>query len=305
VITFSKLGKLGAMGNQLFQYAALFGLAEKNGYEIVIPIPPANISGELKVLGHSENGHPIEKYDYCLNYFSLTAKMVQRETLLDWKKTNSKKSIKRIIQRNKTFITHQYLEPHFHFDMEFFSIKDSTDLEGYFQSEKYFSHCKDKIRAEFSVKKEYQDEAREKLAMFKQKSDILISAHVRRGGHEKPENQKIHKYPPADYYIRAMEFFRSKFQNPRLLIFSDDLNWCKQNIKGKNVHYSEGNSSITDFMMMSRCDHNILTASSFSWWASWLNKNPNKIVIAPAGELFGPEGPEITSDYLSDNVIRI
>ena len=57
--------------------------------------------------------------------------------------------------------------------------------------------------------------------------------------------------------------------------------------------------------MMSLCDHNIITPSSFSWWASWLNINENKVVIAPDGKLFGPEGPKISKDYLPTSVHRI
>ena len=293
------------MGNQLFQYAALFGLADKNGYKMVIPITPNDIKGELKVTGHTKDGHPIEKYDYCLSYFSITAEMVDRHSLVDSKIYKQNSGLKKIYKKSHSQIISQYLEPHFHFDQEFFNIKDFTDIEGYFQSEKYFSHCSDKIRREFSIKKEYQDEAREKLSIYKKDSDVLISAHIRRLGHENPETQNIHKYPTADYYQNALNYFKIRYDNPKMLVFSDDMKWCKQNIVGNEIDYSEENSSIIDFTMMSLCNHNIITPSSFSWWASWLNNNPDKVVIAPSGKLFGPKGPEITSDYLPDYIIRI
>ena len=68
MITNSKLGKLGAMGNQLFQYAAQYGLYKKTGFEMRIPQTPKNVKGELKILGHSKDGHPLEEYDNCIDF---------------------------------------------------------------------------------------------------------------------------------------------------------------------------------------------------------------------------------------------
>ena len=56
---------------------------------------------------------------------------------------------------------------------------------------------------------------------------------------------------------------------------------------------------------MSICDHNIITHSSFSWWAAWLNNNNKKIVIVPGGKLFGPQGPTDTDDYYPDDFTKI
>ena len=81
--------------------------------------------------------------------------------------------------------------------------------------------------------------------------------------------------------------------------------WCKSRFIGKDIVFSKNNSSIIDFTMMSHCDNNIITPSSFSWWASWLNINEKKIVIVPDGDLFGPEGPKISRDYFPNSVRRI
>ena len=94
-----------------------------------------------------------------------------------------------------------------------------------------------------------------------------------------------------------MEYFRTNLSAPIFLFFSDDIDWCKSRFIAKDIYFSENNSSITDFTMMSKCDHNIIVPSSFSWWASWLNKNPKKEVIGPRGKLFGPDGPAIIKDY--------
>ena len=57
--------------------------------------------------------------------------------------------------------------------------------------------------------------------------------------------------------------------------------------------------------MMKSCDHNIIVPSSYSWWASWLNKNDKKIVTMPDGDLFGIDGPKKTNDYLFEGIKRI
>ena len=77
------------MGNQLFQYAALYGLYKKTGFEMRIPKPPKNVKGELKILGHTKDGHPLEEYDNCLDYFSISSKTYNPNQLIISEKTNN------------------------------------------------------------------------------------------------------------------------------------------------------------------------------------------------------------------------
>ena len=73
-------------------------------------------------------------------------------------------------------------------------------------------------------------------------------------------------------------------KNPYFFIFSNDIEWCQENIKLENSYYVDwntGENSYKDMQLMSLCKHNIIPNSTFSWWGAWLNKNPNKIVIAP------------------------
>ena len=103
-----------------------------------------------------------------------------------------------------------------------------------------------------------------------------------------------------------MEFFKNQINNPLFIFFSDDIKWCKSRFRGKDIVFSENNSPIIDFTMMSKSDHNVIIQSAFSWWASWLNKNKNKIVTVPPDcELFGPKGPKETKDYFPSGVTRI
>ena len=302
----SKLGKYGGMGNQLFQYAALYGISNKTGFEMRIPAPPKNLTGNFQVVGHTDEGNPIEKYDYSLDCFGVTSNYLSAKELTSISKVPSQKiggGLFSLLLNKK--IKYNYFETQFHFDPNIFLIKDQTDIEGYFQSEKYFSHCANDIRQEFSIKNKYLTEAQSRLDKYKIDCNTLISAHVRRKGHEVSEYQSVHKYPNEIYYNNAMNYFRSQFMNTKFLFFSDDLVWCKSKFIGDDIYYSENNSSIIDFTMMSLCAHNIITPSSYSWWASWLNSSDDKIVIVPDGDLFGPEGPKITKDYFPNSWQKI
>ncbi len=95
-----------------------------------------------------------------------------------------------------------------------------------------------------------------------------------------PDKGAFHPLLSMDYINKA----RSYFNEAVFLIFSDnnsDIHWCKENITGTHHYYSEGHDDLTDLTLMKYCDHNIISNSTFSWWAAWLNENPYKIIVAP------------------------
>lgn len=143
------------------------------------------------------------------------------------------------------------------------------EIEGYFQDERYFKHAREKILKVFG---------------FNQQTYDLISIHVRRGDYlNHPEKFTI---SPLEYYEEAMLALGGDEQD--FMIFSDDINWCRQQFgRAANIAYFEG-SALDSMDLMSQCKYNIISASSFGWWAAWLNQNPQKIVIAPK-QWWGPE----------------
>jgi len=76
---------------------------------------------------------------------------------------------------------------------------------------------------------------------------------------------------------------------PRFFVFSDDLNWCRRNLKIPCCELvalqTSGEEPVNDIRLMSLCPHNVIANSTFSWWGAWLNANPEKIVVAPSGGL--------------------
>jgi len=172
-------------------------------------------------------------------------------------------------------IKSEYQDPEFKYNK--IPYTNGMNLNGYFQSEKYFKHCEKEIRETFTLKEEYENNIREKW------NDILktntVSIHVRRGDYLK--NQSFHPCPPLKYFEKSIEYVENISKIDSILIFSDDIQWCKENFIGNRYIFVENQNEIDDMFLMSFCKHNIITNSSFSWWGSWLNKNENKIVCAP------------------------
>ncbi len=177
--------------------------------------------------------------------------------------------------------THFYREPYFNYteiDLnESLTQIDTEDkaynLEGFFQSEKYFADYKKEIRELFAP-----NYAMKAFVWKKIGAANVCSIHVRRGDYV--GNNYYHQLD-MNYYERAIWYIKEHAPVDCFLIFSDDIPWCKSQFIGDEFVFSEGNSDIEDLYLMSYCRNNIIANSSFSWWGSWLNMDPDKIVVAP------------------------
>jgi hypothetical protein len=181
-----------------------------------------------------------------------------------------------------------------------------TYATGYWQSEKYFSDISDIIRREFTVKKEPAGLNRQILAKID--SVNAVSLHIRRCDYV--TNAVALKTLGAlslDYYFNALNIIIKQIKNPHVFVFSDNMQWAKENLKKSFpiyfLDYNDKDADFEDMRLMSRCKHNIIANSSFSWWGAWLNKNPDKIVIAP--EKWFSEYDGNTLDLIPNKWLRI
>lgn len=157
-------------------------------------------------------------------------------------------------------------------------------LSGYWQSEKYFENYADAIRNDFVFR--LPDNAR--LNSF---CEAILSAgvnsvsiHVRRGDYLTKKNVSLFASLSDSYYIDAINLLKTKRKAPKFFVFSDDVDWCRAKFVGEEfVFVSDffGDMSYLDMYLMSICNSNIIANSTFSWWGAWLNKAPDKIVVAP------------------------
>lgn len=106
--------------------------------------------------------------------------------------------------------------------------------------------------------------------------DDCVGIHVRRGDYLKLPHR--HPFCGKKYYMEAV----AKFPNDaQFIVCSDDIEWCKKNFKGEKFHFIESGSALIDFFMLSACKANIISNSTFSWWASFIN-HERKRIIAPS-----------------------
>lgn len=171
-------------------------------------------------------------------------------------------------------------------------------ISGYFQSEKFFKIHQKEILSLFEI-----DEKSQNIIFEKYNSSLdqdTCSLHVRRGDYQSV--QHILPILPISYYVDAVE----KIGKDKLyFIFSDDINWCKNNFDFiPNKIFIENNTDIIDLYLMSKCKNNIIANSTFSWWGAWLNTNINKQIISP-NIWFGPFGPQETEDIIPSSWHKI
>ena len=260
MITHAGIGNSGRFGNQIFQLAALIGIAEKNGYDIKIPI--------------ENTGNPFTFFDLAKQAAEPTGMELRNAFNLPNKYFAPFSEISAVVDK-------RYQEPFFHFNNIALDIPDNTDISGFFQSEKYFKHAEVKVRQVLTFRPEIRQLAEHQLAEVKDDAP-RVSIHVRRGDYV--ANSANHTVTGMEYYAEAINKFFSK-EPYRFVVFSDDPEWCKQMFDGG--HIVDINNSYVEMCMMSMCDHHIIANSSFSWWGAWLNPNPKKIVTAPS-QWFGP-----------------
>ncbi|TAA39592.1 alpha-1,2-fucosyltransferase [Corallincola spongiicola] len=254
---------LGGLGNQMFQYAIARAIAVQK--EDVCKL---DLSGFENYKLH--NG-------YRLDAFDIRAEIASPQEVKMLK--GSADLISKIWHKLfRLSSPHYYREKeHTRYDCEVFN-QEHIYLEGYWQNAKYFECIRTQLIQDFTIMKSLNDSVK------KIKKDIencsSVSIHVRRGDYLNHPDVGVLE---IEYYQRAIEFVSEKVENPRYFVFSNDLEWCKENFRTiKNLTFVEdGSDEFDDLLLMSCCKNNIIANSSFSWWGAWLNINSDKIVVAP------------------------
>ncbi len=259
----------GGLGNQMFQYALYLKL-KTLGREVYIDdeifVNKLNNVKALKIFDVFEL-----EYDLC--------DKKTRDKMADV----SIDAISRL--RRKIFGKKSHENTYYHEDdldnnyhSEVLSFEDMY-LEGNWQSEKYFEDIREDILKNFTFN--ISDNKLDKVLNEMNKNNS-VSMHIRRGDYV--GNSLYESICTEEYYDNAIEYFKKHIDDPVFYIFSDDIEYVKRQYQGQEFVVVEGFSgekSHYDMYLMSKCRHNIVANSSFSWWGAWLNTNADKIVACP------------------------
>ncbi len=193
-------------------------------------------------------------------------------------------------------ISGTYNEPHFLYAP--IPPTPNLDMFGVFQSPKYFAGYEELIRQYLRPSAKLRHAIDSRFPQLLSKPTVAL--HVRRGDYVGLAHGFVNL--PVEYYRAAMRLFPS---DSHFVAFSDDPAWCREAFKNDGVEVMSGNPGYADLYLMASCRHQIIANSSFSWWAAYLNPNPQKRVVAPA-KWFGPALSENDErDLLPEAWIRI
>jgi hypothetical protein len=260
----------GGLGNMLFQIAAGFSFSIKNNTKL----------GFLNLNDHLNYLNLDNTYNKKLNYS------------YDYLKLNQFKINDINVDKSITYNTYEYP-----FEFIDFIPPDNSIINGFFQSEKYFNDNRNEILNYFQPT-QYILNCLKKYDFVKYKT---TSIHIRRGDYL--NNKDLHTVQSIDYFNFAIETLKEKTE--KYIIFSDDIDWCKLNFIGDQFIFIENEKDYNELYLMSLCDNNIISNSSFGWWGAWMNKNNNKIVIAPE-KWFGPANYQYSDkDIIPENWIKL
>ena len=245
----------GGLGNQMFQYALGRVLSLKNNTKLKLDISFFNL-----------NFKSITKRTYNLDVFNVKAEITRSSYLIFM--------LRRIFKSNGQ-------EKSFQFDKRILSIGGNAYLDGYWQSPRYFEGFEEVVRRDFTLKNVLLHNT--KILAEEIKSSNSLGIHVRRGDYVGNKNYEVVN---NDYYRKGIEIISEKTKVEKIYVFSDDIEWCKKNIKFDISTIFVGNDSAGvkgegNIYLMSLCQNFVIPNSTFSWWAAWLAPYQAKIVVAP------------------------
>jgi hypothetical protein len=273
----------GGLGNQMFQFAFLSKLKKSNKF--------VRSDFSYYKIYHCHQGYELK------NVFNIELIEISESDLQDFFniKTTSlttDNELQRLLYLNES---ESRLSFHYHPDV---LNLDNVFYSGFWQSYKYFEDIRSDLLHQFKFIPIFDSETKNVFISQLIMRVNSVSLHVRRGDYL---HLNFYIELSAKYYQQAVAFIHNKVTNPVFFIFSDDIEWAKKTLNIDGAYYIDWNKqsySYRDMQLMSMCKHNIIANSTFSWWAAWLNKNPNKIVICP--EVWFTANIDLTDFLLRD-----
>lgn len=232
----------GGLGNQLFQYAFARVMSLEQNKNIFLDVSFYNFS--------KNRNYDLSKF-HIANFKMLKLPLFYM-TLKFFNTTKINKLVNKFI----------YFEKH---SCKYSKINYNKFkyYSGYFQSEKYFSKYRNILLDELKLKKPINPNVLSHIS----NTQNSVAIHIRRGDYFNKNNILHYNTFTIDYYYEAINLISTKLKNPFFFIFSDDIKWCKQNLKINYLHkFMNISNPEVDLILISKCEHQILSNSTYGWW---------------------------------------
>lgn len=263
------------LGNQMFQYAYARVLSQL-GYSVCLDLNKAY--DDFFVRDIRQKNRDVEIQNFNITLGSVDVEKIEKYEYLR-RRSYIDKTLYEMAIRGKWF--YNFWDESQSGDIK--RIKGNCYVKGWFQNPLYCDEIREILLKEFTPKKKIKITNRLKELLNEGQA---ISIHIRR-----TDYVTIHNSLNWEYYDKAMAEIKKIYSNPVFVIFSDDVMWVKDRMPSdENCYYIDDHESLEDYeqlLVMSRCTSNIIANSTFSWWAAWLNRNNEKIIIAPKKWLGG------------------
>ena len=288
----------GGLGNQLFQYATACAIAFKLKRKLFLDIAWYN---NIHTLEDYTDPNATTHRDFLLKYFNIQSRVLNNIHLnwikrLEIRSRNSK--FFKLLQKGPLNYLSYTTVDHNNFSLEFIKDHPHVYLTGYWQNNDIIEEYKNLLYNEFILKHPLSADNQHHLKSIN--SSVSVAIHVRRGDYiSKPNSRKVHASCSKNYYYNSIEYLNNNMNDLQFFIFSDDVNWVKDNIHFNNdtTFIDNTGPDYEHMYLMNKCKHQITANSTFSWWAAWLNTYPEKVIITPQYWY--------NDEYLNNTVIRI
>ena len=281
---------IGRLGNQMFQYAAIRAFQLKYRPQDKIQLDFSEVysrdNEDYKEEITNFNISPIIKGKMKLSIKQKILKLYLNFIKFIQLTFNKKNYTKKMFIKEKSiqkFINKNGL---YSFRLGYYQFNNSKCenlcFYGTFESPKYFDDIKTILQLEFTPKYGILEKNKEIYKKINASESVCVT--IRRGDFVTNEAVKKNLYIcTPEYFNEGIKIMKQKIPNAQFFIFSDDIEWCKNNMKfPKGTIFETGNDPVWEKLrMMYSCKHFIISNSTFSWWAQYLSRNENKVVIAP------------------------
>ena len=286
---------LGGLGNQMFQFATGRAVAHRLNAELLL---------DVSAFTH----YDLRRYE--LDFWNIRARTASADDLARAGASRGRPTFLRRLGQAAGFglPINRFREASFAYDPRILDVRDTAYLDGYFQSERYFSDVSTMLREEFVLSAPADEKNLAVSRMIEEAGMSAVSLHIRRGDYvTNAQTAQYHGVCSLDYYKRAVAHIARSCQAPQFFIFSDDLDWVKNHLHIDHemvlVDANGPDRGACDMALMMACRHHIIANSSFSWWGAWLNPHIDKIVVAPQQWFSG--ATHDTRDLVPGNWVRL